>query len=608
MRPLARPGANPRTRARGLFVALLVVLSLFGAQLVRIQGLDAGDSAELGMKIRVVTETTPAMRGRITDAVGTELASSIEKREVIADPKSIPEYAKRVNDKRTTVGVAGAAADLAPLLEIDQAKLERLLATPNTRYVVLSKKVSPLVWHTINKLGIPGIYSKRTSVRSYPQSTTAASLVGFVTGEDQTGGGGIETYLDSTLKGTPGSVSYEVGQDGVRLPMGFSTETPAVAGRDVKLTIRNDLQWYAQNVLAQKIKEVKAASGTVVVQSVKTGELLAIASYPTFDPNQITDTSSLTNLAFTEVFEPGSTAKVITAAAALQEGKVTPSTPMIVPYSLRRSDGQFSDSHPHPTEYLTFAGALAQSSNTGTILAGEQLSPETMDSYFRKFGFGSGSGVKFPGESAGLLAPAKDWSGSQRYTVLFGQGLSVTAIQATGVYQTIANGGVHIAPKLISAIADSEGKLTDTPQTQQTRVVSTDVARQLNEMLEGVVGPDGTAPAAQIEGYRVAGKTGTAERYDSKVGGYSGYTASFMGFAPAGDPELVVSVIIQKPVNGHYGGTVSAPVFHDVMTYALQSLDIPPTPGDTTPPKLTLKLDEAPDPDDPAVLRDRGKR
>lgn len=591
-----------------MFVGLLIVFSLFAAQLVRIQGLDAAQSADIGQAIRIQTEITPAMRGTITDATGTVLASSIERREVIADPKAIPTYKKRVEGKVVTVGVAGAVADLAPLLNMDADVLQKRLTTPNTRYVVLHKSVSPLTWHAIAELGISGIYSNRTSVRTYPQSTTSASLVGFVSGENQDGGGGLETYLNSQLKGSPGQLRYEVGQDGVRLPMGYSAEQPAVAGRNVQLTIRNDLQWYAQNALAQKIKEVKAASGTVVVQSVKTGELLAIASYPTFDPNRITDTSSLTNLAFTEVFEPGSTAKVITAAAAMEEGKVTPSTPMVVPYSLRRSDAEFSDSHEHPTEYLTFAGALAQSSNTGTILAGEQIAPEVMDGYFRKFGFGSTSGIDFPGESAGLLAPAKDWSGSQRYTVLFGQGVSITAIQAAGVYQTIANGGVHIAPKLIKAMADSGGTLRATADTARTRVVSGEVASELNQMLEGVVGPDGTAPAAQIEGYRVAGKTGTAERYDSKVGGYSGYTASFIGFAPAGDPELVVSVIVQKPVNGHYGGSVAAPVFHDVMTYALQSLDIPPTPGDTTPPKLTLKLDEAPDPNDPTVLRDRGRR
>ncbi|GAA1783432.1 penicillin-binding protein 2 [Nostocoides veronense] len=605
---MARPGGNPRVRARAMFVGLLVVLSLFATQLVRIQALDENSAAELGMQMRVVTETTPAMRGTIVDATGTVLAASIEKREVSADPQSVAAYKKKIDGKLTTVGAAGAALDLAPLLGQTVPDLEKSLTTPKTRYVLLERAISPLTWNTISKLGIPGIYSKRTSVRSYPQSTTSASLVGFVSGDNQDGGGGIETYLNSTLKGAPGQLAYEVGQDGVRLPMGFSKEKPAVPGREVQLTIRNDLQWYAQNALAQKMREVRAASGTVVVQSVKTGELLAIASYPTFDPNKITRDASFVNTAFTEVFEPGSTAKVITAAAALEEGTVKPDTAMIVPYSVRRADRQFSDSHTHPTEYLTFAGALAQSSNTGLIIAGETLPKATMESYFRKFGFGSRSPVKFPGESAGLLAKAEDWSGSQRYTVLFGQGLSITAIQATGVYQTIANGGVHIAPKLIGAVADSQGALQKTAESQRTRVISSKVAGQVSEMLEGVVGAEGTAPAAVIEGYRVAGKTGTADRYDEKVRGYSGYTASFIGYAPASDPELVVSVIIQKPVNGHYGGVVAAPVFHDVMTYALQSLDIPPTPGDTDPPKLTLKLDSPPNPDDPAVLRDRGAR
>lgn len=556
----------------------------------------------------MVTETVPALRGTIYDSTGTILASSIEKRTIIADQTAVPAYKKEIDKKLVTVGVAGAVDDLAPLLGMDTAKLSDLL-TGARRYVVVAKNVSPLTWHTIRKLGIPGVYSARTSQRTYPQSTTSASLVGFTyaDADQDKGGGGVEVDLDDILRGTPGALSYEVGQDMVRLPQGRTKEEPAKAGRDVALTIRNDLQWYAQNVLAQKVREVKAESGTVVVQNVKSGELLAVASYPTFNPNKITDTSSLNNYAFVDVFEPGSTAKVVTAAAALQEGKATPTTPMIVPYSLKRVDRTFSDSHSHDTEYLTLAGALAQSSNTGAIMLGETMPAATMEGYFRKFGFGSKTAIDFPGESPGLLKPAAQWDGAQRYTVLFGQGLSITAIQAAGVFQAIANGGVRVAPKLIKAVADEDGTMVPTAPSEQVQVVSEQTARQVSEMLEGVVGPDGTAPAAQIEGYRVAGKTGTANRYDAKVGGYSGYTASFIGYAPAADPQLVVSVVVQKPRTTYYGGTVAAPVFHDVMTYALQSLDIPPTPGDTATPGLKLEVDPKTAEADPTLLRD-GKR
>lgn len=587
-------------------IGLLFVLSLFGAQLVRIQGLDAGGTAEAGQKLRVVNETLPALRGTITDATGTILASSIEKRDVIADPTAIPKYQKTVAKKLTVVGVDGAVADLAPLLGMDPATLKVKL-TVKGQYSRVIDNISPLTWNEVAKLGIPGITSVRTSERTYPQATTAASLIG-ITNAGQDGVSGLEAYLNPTLRGTPGELKYEIGQDGIRLPMGFTKESAATNGHDVQLTIRNDLQWYAQNALAQKIKEVKAASGTVVVQSAKTGELLALASYPTFDPNDLSKgVGSWNNLAFSEVFEPGSTAKVVTAAAALEEGKVSPSTPMVVPYSLHRSDRTFSDSHAHPTEYLTFAGALAQSSNTGIILVSETLKAAVLEEYFRKFGFGAKSAVSFPGESSGLLAKSSDWSGSQRYTVAFGQGLSITAIQAAGVYQTIANGGVHIAPSLIKATQNASGTMVAAPAPEQNRVISKNTATQLSQMLEGVVGSEGTAPAAVIDGYRVAGKTGTASYYDAKVGNYRGYTASFIGYAPAADPELVVSVIVQKPTSPYYGGLVAAPVFHDVMTYALSSLDIPPTPGDTTPPELTLKLTSPPDANDPAVLRD-GRR
>lgn len=598
------PGANPRGRARALLLGSFVVLSLFGAQLVRIQGLDADATALTAQKLRTMTETLPALRGTIYDATGTILASSIERRTITVNQRAVVEYKKR--DSHGTViatGVAAAAADLAPLLKTTTGKLTPLL-TGRSQYNIIAKEVSPVTWHSISELGIPGVSSERSSMRTYPQSTTAASLVGFVDGA-QVGAGGVEMVLDRELRGRAGMLDYEVGQDGARLPNGLTTEEPAQPGRDVRLTIRNDLQWYAQNALAQKVTEVGATSGTVVVQSTKTGELLALASYPTFDPSHVDPKKgSLANLAFTEVFEPGSTAKVLTAAAALEEGTVTASTPMIVPYSLHRADRVFSDSHVHSTEYLTFAGALAQSSNTGIILTGETMPPATLDSYFRKFGFGKTSEVGFPAESPGILAPYKQWDGSQRYTVMFGQGVSITAIQAASVYQTIANKGVRMPPVLIDAIADGSGSLVRTPRTAGTRVVSERTATELNKMLEGVVSKDGTAPQAKVDGYRVAGKTGTAMRIKEGVG-YSGYTASFIGFAPAEDPQIVVSVIVQNPVNTHYGGTVAAPVFHDVMTYALQSLKIPPTPQDLTPPQLTLKLDHAPDPADPGVLSDR---
>ena len=594
--------ASPRRRMRMMVVAVLFVFSIFAAQLLRLQGFDASATSADALSSRMATVAIPAMRGRILDSNGTVLASSIERRTVTVDQTAVVEYKKTVDGVYTKVGVAGAAADLSPLLGIPVAELQPMLTGP-ARYRILQKNITPLNWRKIATLGIPGIYSEPTSERNYPTATSAASLVGFLQ-SDGTAGAGVEVLMDKALSGKSGKTTYEQALDGRIIPTGHQQTTPAVPGRDVRLTINSDLQWFAQNALAQKVIQTQALSGTVVVQNARTGELLAVASYPTFDPNSPGQSQeNWTNKAFSEVYEPGSTAKVMTAAAALEEGVVTPSTVVEVPNRIWRADSrEFKDSHDHPTEYLTFAGVLAQSSNIGTILAGEQLKPTTLHDYFYRFGLGQSSGMGFPGEGKGLFKPAKDWDGSQRYTVVYGQGLSVNALQATEVFQTIANNGVRVPPRLIASVGDGKGGYVEPPAPKPVRVVSPDTAKQLRDMLEGVVGKEGTAPEARIEGYRVAGKTGTADRYDPKVGGYSGKTASFIGFAPADNPQVVVSVTLQRPVKGYFGGVVAGPVFRDVMTYALQKLEIPPT--NTTPPKVTIKAPRTPSPGDPSVLRD----
>lgn len=587
-------------------VGTLIVLSLFAAQLVRIQGFDSEAVAADALRQRTQTEAIPAQRGTVYDANDTVLAQSQERRTVVVDQTAITSYEKTVGGERTKVGAVGAAKDLAKLLKVSTSELEPQL-TGEQRYRVIAKNISPLTWRKINDLGIPGIYSERSSQRTYPQSTTVASLVGFVQPQDQTAGAGLELQFDDLLKGKPGQTTYEIAQDGSRLPNASNDVSSAQPGRDIRLTIDNDIQWYAQNALADKVKETKALSGTIVVQRVDSGGLVALASYPTFDPNDMGDAKGVyANLAFSDVFEPGSTSKIMTVAAGLEEGEITPSTPMILPGSMQRGNHTLKDSHPHPDEYRTVAGALAESSNTGMMLIGETMKPKTLEEYLRRFGLGTPSGADFPGESAGLLPPAKDWNGSQRYTVTYGQGVSTTAVQVTNVFQAIANDGMRISPTLVEEVSDGKGGWEPAPDGKRTRAVSSKTARQVSRMLEGVVSDEGTAPQAKIKGYRVAGKTGTADRYDSKVGGYSGKTASFIGFAPADDPQLVVSVILQNPIKGYYGGTVAGPVFKDVMTYALQKEKVPPTPQDKKAPKVTTTLKKKPSDDTPGLLRDRG--
>ncbi|MGA8046711.1 MAG: penicillin-binding protein 2 [Dermatophilaceae bacterium] len=584
---------------RGILVITLAVFSLFAVQLVRIQGLDAAAVAAEALDQRNRTEVLPALRGQVVDSEGVVLAQSIERRTVTVDQTAIPEYVERVDGVRTKTGVWGAAQALAPLLGISATGLrDELIGT--ARYKIIAKNVTVPTWRRISALGIPGVYSERTAERDYPQSTTAASLVGWVYADGRAGGG-VESMVDDVLAGSNGSAKYETSPSGRIIPNGRQVVEEAVDGRTVQLTINSAIQWYAQNSLAQGISRVGGESGTVVVQHARTGELLAVASYPSYDPNEVGSvTGSLDNLAFSQIFEPGSTNKIVTMAAALQEGVVTPDQPVVVPNRLPRADRSFKDSSDHPTLYLTATGVLAKSSNIGTILIGEQLEPDVLEGYFRAFGMGAMSGVDFPNESPGLVTPADEMSGSQRYTVMYGQGMSGTAIQNSIAYQVIANDGVRVQPSLIKSVETDDGVMVPAEPPATERVVDEAVADEVLTMLEGAVSDEGSAPQAAIAGYRVAGKTGTADRYDDRLGRYSGKTASFIGIAPADDPQIIVSVFVQKPSILFYGGLVAAPIFKDVMTYALAELAIPPT-GDE-PAEPVIELDEPPTKSDPRVL------
>jgi len=579
---------HPERRVRFLLLVGLFILSLCSAQLFRLQALDSSATASAALKTRLNIVTVPALRGDIAASNGAVLATSIERRNVTADQTAVPSYRKKVNGVRATVGVAGAAADLAPILGKPVDELSATM-TGSRQFRYVAKDISVSDWRRVLALGIPGINSEPASKRSYPTTSSAASLVGWV-GGDGSPGGGLELLLNKQLQGKPGESTYEQSRDGRMIPTAQQQVKPAVPGLNVRLTIDSDLQWFAQNSLAQKVNETQAASGTVVVMNARTGQLAAVASYPTFDPNNMAKAGAgaLENKAFGEAFEPGSTAKVMTAAAALQEGVATPATKVTVPNRLARSDQSFRDSHDHPVERLTFAGVIAKSSNIGTLMVGEKVPSATLESYFRNFGVGQPSGVRFPGETPGIFAKSADWNGSQRYTVMYGQGLSVNAIQAAGVFQTIANQGMRVPPTLVLGTRDSEGTLTRTQPPSPVRVLSKPVAKTLSEMLEFVVGDGGTARQAEIPGYRVAGKTGTADRVGAN-GRYSGKTASFIGFAPADKPEFVVAVILQNPIRGYFGGATAGPVFKDVMSYALQKFGIPPTGAPSPVMKLTVE-------------------
>lgn len=545
-------------------VVVGIVLSLFGARLIQIQGLEATAYAASAEQSRLKTVVLPAVRGSVMDSDGVPIATTVEARNITADQTLV-------------VDPKAAASDLAPLLDLPESTLRDRL-TGDRRFVYVAKMITPALWDKIRALKVPGIFSERTSKRVYPGGVLAANVVGFV-GADGRGLGGMELAIDERLAGRDGSATYETGAGGRQIPTGTDEVSAAVAGSDVMLTLDRDIQWVAQQAIAQKVAEAKAESGTVVVMEPRSGRVLALATAPTFDPGDPAATAAKNrgNRAVTEIYEPGSTSKVMTAAAVIEEGQAKPTTKFTVPGGLARGGKVFRDHNPHGTLKLTLNGVMAKSSNIGTIMAAEKLEPRTLYTYLKKFGIAEPTGLGFPGESRGLLADPSEWSDTSFPTIAFGQGLSLNAVQATSVFATLANDGVRVSPRLVDAFIDGEGNRTAPEVQAPVRVVSPATASSVRQMLESVVSDDGTAPMAGVPGYRVAGKTGTAQRVDPTCGCYRGYTASFIGMAPADKPQLVVSVTLQDPKKGHYGGMLGGPVFKRVMSFALQDQRIPPT-------------------------------
>ncbi|MEZ0108244.1 cell division protein FtsI (penicillin-binding protein 3) [Catenulispora sp. EB89] len=597
--PTLRMG-SPRRRLRVTMFGLLFAFSLFAGRLFQLQAVDAGGYAAAAEKGREATATLHASRGAILAADGTPLAVSVEAYDVTADPTLVARYHEDVDELAAKLaGLFSAAPEYAQGGAPSVADLQAALTKTDTRYVVLAHKASPATCAKIRQLAVSntsnpnstvGVYTNsRDDRRTYPGGTLAANLIGF-TDSDGVGKAGIEQMLNDKLAGKDGQESYQAAS-GVEIPTTGVNLKPAVDGESVKTTIDPDIQWAADQALSKEVQQTGSVSGTVVVEDVKTGQILALSNYPTFDPRHITtaDGPNLGNRAFTEPFEPGSVAKVITMSAAIQTGVAEPDT-QLPPFTSPQRVGRyiFNDDVSHGPWSLTMTGVLAASSNIGTIEVADLFQPhgvdrdQTIAKYQRLFGFGQKTGIGFPGESAGLLDPPEKWNDTERYTVLYGQGLAATAVQDASVYQTIANGGVRIAPSLIQGWTDSSGKYTPAAAPQQTPVVSAATATKVADMLEAVTTSQrGTGTTAQIPGYRVAGKTGTANRYDEKLGRYNGYTASFIGFAPTDKPQIVVAVSLQAPVGAHFGAEIAAPVFTQVMSFGLQSRGIAPT---GTPP------------------------
>jgi cell division protein FtsI (penicillin-binding protein 3) len=570
------PLESPRKRIRFITFIFLVVMSLYMVRLVELQVVRGPELAVNAQNSRLQTLTLPALRGNFTDNEGVPIATTVMARNVTVDPKLITDP-------------AGTAAALSPILGIPVETIVAAL-TVDSRFSYVAKRITPETWKQVAELGIPGVFSEPTTNRVYPNGNLAASVIGYV-GAEGTGLGGLEFGLNEQLMGQDGKLTVE-RVNGREIPASERQSIDPVNGLSVRLTLDSNLQAMLEKSLADQVIATGAEGGEAVIMEPGTGNILAMATYPTFDPNNpfATDDKSKRNTAVTDVFEPGSTSKVMTLASVIEEGGANAGTQYTVENRLSRGGTSFKDYVDHPTLRLTLAGVLAKSSNIGTILASESIGEKKLYQYLQKFGVGQTTGMNFPGESPGKLPDINnenEWSATTFPTLAFGQGLSVNAVQATSVFATIANDGVRMLPRLIAGYSNSEGVYEPSRVDEGVRVVSADTAKTVREMLESVVSADGTAKNLQIPGYRVGGKTGTANRYDEASGGYSGYTSSFIGMAPAEKPALVMSVSIHNPKTSTYGSVIAGPVFKKVMTYALAHKKVPPST--TKPPKLPVE-------------------
>jgi cell division protein FtsI/penicillin-binding protein 2 len=551
----------PKAVNRRIRLLLAVFALAFAGTLMRavwLQGVRAASLSKLATSQHVATTTIPAGRGTIFDRNGEPLAIGEQATTVYADPTQI----------RSPRAVAIAAARV---LHLDPDKLYPQLADRSKSFVYVERKADPVRAAVLERRGLTGLHFYAEERRSYPQQTVAAQALGFA-GVDNRGLAGLEFALDRDLAGKPGAETMITDPAGRAIDV--VRERPAVQGRDVYLTLDGTLQSNAEQVLRETVRKWGARSGTAVVLDPRNGNVLAMATQPGFDGNRFADASRelQRNRAVTDTYEPGSTFKLVTVAGALSEGVVTPETSFTLPYSLQIADRVVHDAEHRGTERMTVAQILSHSSNIGAItIAREKLGSARLAEWISRFGFGHKTGSGFPDESSGIVLPLDRWSGSTIGNVPIGQGIAVTPIQMAAAYASIANRGLWVQPHVIDHIT-GRGR----PTLRRKQIVAPAIAQSLVTMLEGVVAEGGTGTSAAIDGYQVAGKTGTAQKPGPNGYTTGKYVASFVGFVPASAPRLVVLVTIDEPKGAIFGGVVAAPAFQSIARFGLQYLEVPP--------------------------------
>jgi cell division protein FtsI (penicillin-binding protein 3) len=558
------PEKSPARRLVALLAVMTLGLSGIMFRLVLLQVKESSAYQALARSQRVHSIVVPASRGTIFDRNGEELAMSLPAKAVFADPALIERPGREARVVASVLKV--------PFQDVTAAMRRK------GRFVYIARGVDAGRASILEARHLAGIGFLDESRRYYPGGSLAPQVVGFV-GVDGVGLAGLEQQYQSVLAGRAGHEVVEADPNGVLIPQGANVDVPPVPGDDLLLTIDRGIQFQAQAYLAAAVKRNKAKGGTVIVMDPRTGEILAMATYPWFDPNHI-DRASLEdvrNRAVTDVYEPGSVNKVVTAAAAVEQHLLDPRETLSVPDHLDVYGKTFHDAHEHGVEEMTLADIITYSSNIGTIKVAQMLGKNRLGSYLSRFGLGIKSGLGFPGESRGILPPPHDWFGAIRGTIPIGQGVAVTPLQMLSVYATVANGGVWVQPQLVRGTVGRDGDVDPAPLPETRQVVTARTAAEVTKMLAYAVDV-GTGREAQIPKFWVAGKTGTARKPLENVRGYSDkYVASFIGFVPAARPALVVAAVLDEPATV-FGGVAAAPLFRDIARFALARLRVAPAP------------------------------
>ena len=584
---------EPGRRVGITLLVVAIVLTLFAGRLVQLQGMDSARYKAAAASEQVQVNPLPALRGTIFGANGQPLAVTIETFTVTSDPTLIADKDK-----------PAVAQELAGPLHLTAAKVLNLLQHPSShKWVRLATGVSTKDETTIEALDIPGIVPTPNFVRAYPDGSATANLVGFTNVSQKTGvitgQSGIEAEYNKLLTGTTGSEQVMVGADGVPIPLAGSDNKPAKDGASIELTIIPALQYQAQLACQQEVAKTHAENCSVVVMRPKTGAILAMAQWPTYDQDTFTNVDQTTNIPDSYMFDPGSTAKVITAAAAFERGGQTPMDSYKIPYVIYKGGQAIHDAEWSPGEKYTIAGIIANSSNIGMSQVAEHVSPQVQYAYLRAFGLGEPTGLGLPNEepnadyASTALPPPSKWAGDTRYTLSYGQGVSVNAVQMASVYATIANDGVRVKPTLIAGTYNAAGQYVPAKPSPSAKVIQPKTAKDLISILQQVPAVDDLANQrwGDINGYAIAAKTGTSsepKQLPAKCPASNPlcvHGSSYIGMAPGNNPQVVVAVNVQDPKTktDYFGDQVAGPVFYSVMTSALQTLQIQPQPGLVAP-------------------------